>query len=107
MREPPVRPASNRRGGWRVGWDRWGWPLVEKRSSLPLTIRGVAARLALARTDWPTRLAVTAAVTTNDVLDGHVGLDVECLDRIYLNGYAPNLQVGAQVASFMTAHLDI
>jgi len=46
-----------------------------------------------------------AVVTVNDVLDGHVGLDMECLDRIYLNGYVPNLQVGAQVASFMTAHL--
>jgi hypothetical protein len=34
-----------------------------------------------------------------------VGLDVECLDRIYLNGYVPNLQVGGQVVSFMTAHL--
>ena len=44
-------------------------------------------------------------VTVNDVLDGHVGLDVECMDRIYLNGYVPNLQVGGQVASFMTAHL--
>jgi hypothetical protein len=32
-------------------------------------------------------------------------LDVECLDRIYLNGYVPNLQVGGQVVSFMTAHL--
>ena len=43
---------------------------------------------------WSTRLAVMAAtVTVNDVLDGHVGLDVECLDRIYLNGYVPNLQV--------------
>jgi hypothetical protein len=38
-------------------------------------------------------------------LDGHVSLDVECLDRIYLNGYVPNLQVGGQVVSFMTAHL--
>jgi hypothetical protein len=55
---------------------------------------------------WPTRLAVMAAVVTvNDVLDGHVGLDLECLDRIYLNGYVPNLQVSGQVASFMTAHL--
>ncbi len=34
-----------------------------------------------------------------------MGLDVECLDRIYLNGYVPNLQVGGQVVSFMTAHL--
>ena len=48
---------------------------------------------------------MTAAVTVNDVLDGHVDLDVECLDRIYLNGYVPNLQVPGQVVSFMTAHL--
>lgn len=46
-----------------------------------------------------------AAVTVNDLLDGHVGLDIECLDRIYLNGYVPNLQVGGQVVSFMTQHL--
>jgi hypothetical protein len=44
-------------------------------------------------------------VTVNDVLDGHVVLDLECLDRIYLNAYVPNLQVGGQVASFLTAHL--
>lgn len=41
----------------------------------------------------------------NDVLEGHVGLDIECLDRIYLNGYVPNLQVGGQVVTFMTKHL--
>lgn len=46
-----------------------------------------------------------AAVTVNDLLDGHVGLDIECLDRIYLNGYVPNLQVGGQVVSFMAQHL--
>jgi hypothetical protein len=48
---------------------------------------------------------MAATVTVNDVLDGHVGLDLECLDRIYLNGYVPNLQVGGQVVSFLTAHL--
>ena len=48
---------------------------------------------------------MAATTTVNDVLDGHVVLDVECLDRIYLNGYVPNLQVGGQVVSFMTAHL--
>ena len=46
-------------------------------------------------------------VTINELLDGHVGLDVQCLDRIYLNGYVPNLQVGGQVVSFMTAHLGL
>ena len=44
-------------------------------------------------------------VTVNDVLDGQVVLDLECLDRIYLNAYVPNLQVGGQVVSFLTAHL--
>ena len=48
---------------------------------------------------------MAAVVTVNDVLDGHVGLDMECLDRIYLNGYVPNLQVSGQVVSFLTAHL--
>jgi len=35
----------------------------------------------------------TRVVTVNDILDGHVGLDLECLDRIYLNGWVNNLQV--------------
>src|SRR6516162_6401197 len=48
---------------------------------------------------------MAATVTVNDLLDGHVGLDIECLDRIYLNGYVPNLQVGGQVVSFLTQHL--
>ena len=40
-------------------------------------------------------------VRTSDVLRGHVTLDVESLDRIYLNGYVPNLQVGGQVVGFL------
>jgi hypothetical protein len=44
----------------------------------------------------------TRLLTVNDVLAGHVRLDVECLDRIYLNGYVPNLQVGGQVVQFLT-----
>jgi hypothetical protein len=43
----------------------------------------------------------TRPVTTRDILDGHVTLDLECLDRIYLNGYVPNLQVGGQVVGFL------
>ena len=34
----------------------------------------------------------TRVVTVNDVLDGHVALDIQCLDRIYLNGVV-NLSV--------------
>ena len=44
----------------------------------------------------------TRPVTVNDILDGQVVLDVQCLDRIYLNGYVPNLQVGGQVVNFLT-----
>jgi hypothetical protein len=40
-----------------------------------------------------------------ELLDGHVTLDVECLDRLYLNVYVPNLQVGGQVVTFLTQHL--
>jgi len=41
----------------------------------------------------------------NDVLDGHIVLDLQCLDRVYLNGYVPKLQVGGQVVTFLTEHL--
>lgn len=44
---------------------------------------------------------VRRPVTVNDILDGHVSLDVESFDRIYLNGYVPNLQVGGQVVNFL------
>jgi hypothetical protein len=47
----------------------------------------------------------TRVVTVNDILDGHVGLDLECFDRIYLNGWVPNLQVPGQVVGFLTHHL--
>src|SRR5215218_479594 len=51
-------------------------------------------------------MAGTAAgLTVGELLGGHVGLDIECMDRIYLNGYVPTLQVGGQVAGFMTRHL--
>lgn len=40
----------------------------------------------------------------NDILDDHISLDLECLDRIYLNAYVPNLQVGGQVVTFLTQH---
>jgi hypothetical protein len=48
---------------------------------------------------------VGAVVNINDVLDGHVGLELDCIDRLYLNAYVPNLQVGGQVVGFMTRHL--
>ena len=44
-------------------------------------------------------------VTVNDVLDGHVALDIVCLDRICLNAYVPILQTSAQVVAFLSGHL--
>jgi hypothetical protein len=46
-------------------------------------------------------------VTVNDILDGHVLLDIECLDRVYLNAYVPILQSSGQVVAFMTQHLGM
>ena len=41
----------------------------------------------------------------NEVLADHVALEVECIDRLLLNAYVPSLQVGGQVARFITGHL--
>ncbi|MDQ3643295.1 MAG: hypothetical protein M3450_17975 [Actinomycetota bacterium] len=45
------------------------------------------------------------AANVNDLLEGHVILDLECLDRLYLNAYVPNLQVSGQVVTFLCKHL--
>ena len=44
------------------------------------------------------------SVTVNDVLDGHVALDLECLDRVYLNAYVPN-RSRARLSASSSAHL--
>ena len=50
---------------------------------------------------------VQRIVTVNEVLGGHVVLDIECLDRVYLNAYVPILQSSGQVVAFMTQHLGM
>ena len=55
----------------------------------------------------PSRFRKSNVVTVNDILDGHVTLDIESLDRIYLNAYVPNLQVSGQVNSFLTGYLGM
>ncbi len=45
-------------------------------------------------------------VMDNELLDGNVALDIQCLDRIYLNAYVPTLQTSAQVVAFLSGHLN-
>jgi hypothetical protein len=44
-------------------------------------------------------------ITVAQLLDEHVSLDIECVDRLYLNGYVPGLQTPQGLVSFMRAHL--
>lgn len=39
--------------------------------------------------------------TVKEVLDGNVDLDIECVDRVYLNGYVKNLQMPGGVVNFI------
>jgi hypothetical protein len=40
----------------------------------------------------------------NALLRDHVTLTVECLDRIYLNGYIPGMQTSGQLVNFLIKH---
>jgi hypothetical protein len=40
-------------------------------------------------------------VTLTDIVAGHVSLDIEGFDRIYLNGWVPALQTSGQVAGWL------
>src|SRR5215831_11960791 len=41
----------------------------------------------------------------NELLEGHLTLEVECIDRLYLNGYLPSLATGGGLIRFLTEHL--
>jgi hypothetical protein len=41
----------------------------------------------------------------NDLLQGHVTLEVECIDRLYLNGYVEKLATGGGLVGFLSGHL--
>jgi hypothetical protein len=48
---------------------------------------------------------MTSVANINDVLEGHVALEVECVDRLLLNAYVPRLQVPGQLVRFLCGHL--
>ena len=41
----------------------------------------------------------------DELIREHVTLEVECIDRLYLNGYVPKLQTGGQLVTFLMEHL--
>jgi hypothetical protein len=43
--------------------------------------------------------------TIPELLDGHITLEVECLDRLYLNGYIGKLATGPGLSMFMRFQL--
>ncbi|EQD54226.1 hypothetical protein B1B_09781 [mine drainage metagenome] len=48
---------------------------------------------------------MTIARSVSDVLADHVTLEVECIDRMYLNLYVPKLQYEMGVVGFFRGHL--
>lgn len=48
---------------------------------------------------------MASVANINDVLEGYVALEIECVDRLYLNAYVPTLQVGGQLIRFLCRHL--
>jgi hypothetical protein len=47
---------------------------------------------------------MASVANINDVIEGHVALEVQCVDRLLLNAYVPGLQVPGQVVRFLTGH---
>jgi|GEM_PF-4440014 hypothetical protein len=42
----------------------------------------------------------------DELIREHVTLEVECIDRLYLIGYVPQLQTGGQLVNFLMNHLQ-
>ena len=40
----------------------------------------------------------------NELLEGHLTLEVECIDRLYLNGYLPSLASSGGLIRFLAEH---
>ncbi len=47
---------------------------------------------------------MSTSLNVRDVLEGHVTLELESIDRLYLNGYVAKLQHGAGLVEFLCQH---
>jgi len=50
---------------------------------------------------------MSSVININEVLEGHVALSIDCVDRVLLNAYVPTLQTSGGVAYFMREHLGL
>ena len=48
---------------------------------------------------------MASVANINDVLEGNVALEIECVDRLYLNAYFPTAQLGGHVVRVLHGHL--
>ena len=44
---------------------------------------------------------MSPAPNVRDLLEGHIGLELESIDRLYLNGYVPQLQHRAELVRYL------
>jgi hypothetical protein len=45
--------------------------------------------------------SMSLSLNVRDLLEGHISLELESIDRLYLNGYVPQLQYGAGLIGFL------
>src|SRR5713101_3550680 len=77
------------------------WTTRDAINSLPIT-RQAGGRSA--RDRHRPEPAMTLPRTVAEVLREHVTLEVECIDRLYLNAYVPKLQHELGVVGFLRGH---
>jgi hypothetical protein len=82
--------TSNRRVVYTVAPEYWSIGVLELGSTAnrPVSILRLMSTLPNVR----------------DLLEGHIVLELESIDRLYLNGYVPQLQYGPGLVGFLCQH---
>jgi hypothetical protein len=52
--------------------------------------------------EWAMLVRMSLNPNVRDLLEGHISLELESIDRLYLNGYVPQLQHGAGLVGFLS-----
>jgi hypothetical protein len=94
-REAPPRTVEV--GGWSGGIVTVGF-ILGSRNRVPVGVIGMT------RSGSATVVASPPVVTAAQMVAGHVGLDITCLDRLYLTGFVAKLQTPGGVVYFLHDH---